>query len=72
MTAPTITLVVLAVLSGFGLTCRVVVGYFQERYRWKTVERMVDRHGADVIAALPTLARELRGHQWRPRTGRRR
>jgi hypothetical protein len=31
-----------------------------ERERWRTAERLAERHGPDVLQHLPALARELR------------
>jgi hypothetical protein len=72
MTGQTIALALLAALSTVGLTCRLIVGYFVERNRWRTVERIADRHGSEVFTELPNLAREICAQPWRYQLRRRR
>jgi hypothetical protein len=47
-------------VSGLWLCLRQLIAYRAERHRWRTVERLVERHGLDVLDHLPELARELR------------
>ena len=46
--------------SGLWLFLRQLLRNHAERDRWRTAERLADRHGPDILQHLPALARELR------------
>jgi hypothetical protein len=46
--------------SGLWLFLRQLLRNHAERERWRTAERLADRHGPDILQHLPALARELR------------
>jgi hypothetical protein len=51
---------IVATSAGFWLFLRQWLRHRTERNRWSAVERIVERHGPDVLAMLPPLVREIR------------
>jgi hypothetical protein len=52
--------VLIGMTASLTLCLRQFFQYRAERERRRTVERLAERHGADVLGRLPDLARELR------------
>ncbi|MBG0560121.1 hypothetical protein [Actinoplanes aureus] len=45
---------------GLWMCVRQYIKARNEANRWKSVERLAERHGPEVLTVLPRLARELR------------